>query len=447
MVLPTFPLATVVRHPLMPLLAVRIVALPLNLLALGVAARLLDPVAFGKLAVLIAAIGIGTVVYACGLPRNLLRDIGNMRALAEQQGASDGTGDAIAKIMTQLLFFYGLLLFGTVAFGALLAPLLGTVSCWEIMLYGLAGLLNAFAMCLSEILRALNRFWSGAFLSTVGMLALLSLVILALAIAGVTDILIYAALATASFALGVAGGMLLLRTVLRGSLFRRFTWREIGTLLLVSVPVFGMDLITLATNQLDIVIASAAYGSANAGEYSMAVRISALLGLFKTILAAKVSPSIIDFRARNDNDGASRHAQRWSTLIFFAALPAALVMLFFGKPVGGLIFGSFSALASILLQTLVCAQIVNLLVGPASELLIMHGHRWSVFIIVSAGTGFGLVMMLLMAFVFGASLEGFAWTVAATIVVTQLGYAAGLYSKEGYWSGVNLTALQHHRRG
>jgi O-antigen/teichoic acid export membrane protein len=429
----------------MPLLAVRIIALPLNLLALGVAARVLDPAAFGKLAVLIAAIGIGTVVYAFGLPRNLLRDIGEMRARAEQQGAADGAGDAIAKVMTQLLFFFGLLLLGTAALGALLAPMLGDVSRWEVFLYGTAGLLNAFAMCLSEILRALNRFWSGAFLSTVGMLAVLSIVIMALAMGGVTNIFVYAALATASFALCIAGGVIVLRMVLRRSLLHRFTWREIGTLLLISVPVFGMDLVTLATNQLDIVIVSAAYGLVDAGEYSMAVRISALLGLFKTILAAKVSPSIIDFRARSDNAGASRHAQRWSTLIFLAALPAALVMMFFGKPVGGLIFGNFSALALILLQALVCAQIVNLLVGPASELLIMHGHRWSVFVIVSAATGCGLLMMLLMAFVFDATLVSFAWTVAATIAITQFGYAAGLYIKEGYWSGVNLTAFKKIR--
>jgi O-antigen/teichoic acid export membrane protein len=186
------------------------------------------------------------------------------------------------------------------------------------------------------------------------------------------------------------------------------------------------------------VIVSSAFGLTEAGEYAKSVRIAALLGLLMTVLAAKISPSIAAFRVSNDIAGARTYAQRWTTLTFLAALPPALAMLLFGREIGQLIFGSFAVAAFPVLQALVFAQIVNLLVGPASELLVMHGHRWAVFIIVAISTGLGLSFMLLIAFVFGGSLLAFAWAVAVTIALTQLGYAAGLYAKEGYWSGLNL---------
>lgn len=429
---------TAMRHPLMPLIAVRLIALPLNLVALGIAARVMDPLSFGRLSVFIAAIGIGTVFYSFGLPRNLLRDIGEMRALAERHSTNTESGDIVARVLTQLLAFFSLLFAATVLISALAAPLLHGFSTWELIFYAAAGLLNALAVCLSEILRALSRFWAGALLSTIGMLALLSLVILLLSMAGVHDILIYAAIATATYFCAVAGGIIFLRLALQRPVLKSFKWTQFGQMLLISLPVFGMDLMTLATNQLDVVLVSSTFGLTEAGEYAKSVRIAALLGLLMTVLAAKVSPSIADFRVNDDIVGARTHTQRWTTLTFMAALPPALAMLVFGAEIGQLIFGSFAATAVPVLQALVFAQIINLSVGPASELLVMHGHRWAVFVIVTTSTGLGLGFMLLVAFVFDGSLLAFAWTVAGIIALTQLGYAAGLYAKEGYWSGLNL---------
>lgn len=426
----------IVNHPVTPLVSVRLLSLPANLLALGLLSRVLPAEEFGLFILFLSVMGIGVVGFGLGISRNFLRILGDHRQRADRpHGSPSADGDLRVKELVAALFvtYFAMLVITILTAGVI--SLVGNHSITPSLAisFALAGLLMAFIQVCSEGLRAHFRLWLGAYFSTIGLTLLLSLIIVGCVVAGVDSVATMILCIVVGFVLSavVAGFLLVRETGIAWPKHLKFSDFSIVT---VSIPVFGMDLLILITNQLDSVIVSMGFDLAALAEYGKAYRLTAIVGLLMTVQASLITPFIPQYRAQGDIDGAQKFIRKWATIMATLAIFILGLLVVFGSSIGSLVFGNYSPMAQSVLYAMAAYQLVNICVGPASEILIMFGERWPVFWITATGSLVALSGMVLTGIILKTELAIFAWTVAAGVIVTQVGFLLYCRKATGIWS-------------
>lgn len=142
-----------------------------------------------------------------------------------------------------------------------------------------------------------------------------------------------------------------------------------------ALPLLFIAGIHVINTQTDILMLAALRGSESAGVYQAAVRGAELVAFSLVIVNMAIQPSLSQFHAVGDYARLQRLAT-WGALgATAAALPLAAVMILWGAPILGTVFGHDFERGAIALTILAAAQLVNAFTGPANSLLDMTGHH------------------------------------------------------------------------
>jgi O-antigen/teichoic acid export membrane protein len=183
-----------------------------------------------------------------------------------------------------------------------------------------------------------------------------------------------------------------------------------GTALQLSFVASGLVVIA----QIDVLLSGYYLGTASAGAYAVASRISRLVPFGLTAVNLAVSPMISRLWAEQ------RHAelQRLVTLaaagILVTTLPVAVVCAVFADPILGLFGEEFSG-ARIALLVLVFGRTFGAFSGSTSLLLTMTGHQVLVAKVVGASAAVDLMLHVILVPRFG--ILGAATATSVTMVV------------------------------
>ena len=109
--------------------------------------------------------------------------------------------------------------------------------------------------------------------------------------------------------------------------------------------------------------------------FDVAMRGAALVSFTVDALNTAISPYISSAFDQNQMDSLQRIVKKTARIIFILSMPIALVFIFGGKPILGLLFGTSYEVSYIPLVILCIGHIVNMLVGPIAPVLNMTGNQ------------------------------------------------------------------------
>lgn len=142
----------------------------------------------------------------------------------------------------------------------------------------------------------------------------------------------------------------------------------------VSAPLFLVSEMRFLLHQTDVLLVGALVGTAEAGIYAVAARISRLISFGLTASNSIAAPLISELHTRDDRPGLQRVVtlSSWAATLASLAFAAVLVLG------GGWILGAFGAefrTGLAVLAVLSLGQLVNAATGPVGYLLNMTGHQ------------------------------------------------------------------------
>lgn len=306
-----------------------------------------------------------------------------------------------------------------------LGPLLGTSLYDEPrlvpVLYWMAPAVPALALAVlhAQFLQGLKRIRDAVWLLnvTVPLLALPLTVALAAAMGVAGAALAY----TLACLLALVSGVWLWRRNTRHATgpSRLCSW---DSLLRRSRPMFWVAAMQMVINSAGLLLLGIWSSSAEVGVFAAASRTVLLIGFILTAVSAIAAPQFAALHSQDQGGLLARMAARSSLLTVASAGP--LLALFLVAPEAVLaLFGPQFAAAGGALFILALGEVVHLLAGPASYLLVMCGHeRW---LRDSLGLCAALNLILNLSLIPSQGLVGAAWASTITVAV-QHGLALGL---------------------
>lgn len=178
----------------------------------------------------------------------------------------------------------------------------------------------------------------------------------------------------------------LLTLVVIGLLFRRLTtsgwlnWRS-GTasqwlsLLKSLLPFASISIAMSVQAQADIIMLGFWMSSEHVGIYRVASQGAALVAFSLPALNMIFAARIAAFSARSDKAALQLMLTRIARLAFASALPLAVVLIFYGGTLAGLVFGEQFEQSANPLAILAASQLLNVAFGAVGTLLLMSGYE------------------------------------------------------------------------
>lgn len=142
-----------------------------------------------------------------------------------------------------------------------------------------------------------------------------------------------------------------------------------------ALPLLFIAGISIIMTQTDVLMLAALRGSESAGVYQAATRGAELVAFSLVIVNLAIQPSIARLFASGDMIRLQRMATLGARAAVAAALPLALVMIFWGEPLMQSVFGEAFGRGAIALAILSGAQVINAATGSVNDLLNMTGHE------------------------------------------------------------------------
>lgn len=149
----------------------------------------------------------------------------------------------------------------------------------------------------------------------------------------------------------------------------------------VTLPLLMLAGFNLINHRADVIMVGFFMGTTEAGFYSVAVKLANFLVWGLNAVNIVAAPMIADLYAKKDKRELQRMASMAAAGIAAFTIPAAIIMLVFGKNLLGL-FGSEFTQAYPALVFLVVGQGMNALVGSVSYLLTMTGYQREAAIVI-----------------------------------------------------------------
>jgi O-antigen/teichoic acid export membrane protein len=151
----------------------------------------------------------------------------------------------------------------------------------------------------------------------------------------------------------------------------------VRTLLASSLPLYSASLMTLGMTWFPLFALGAWSSAGDVGIFGAATRTAAFQGFIVLAINTVAGPRFAELAGARDVERlrtASRDATR---LALWSATPPALILIAAAKPIMGVFGPEFTAGAGILV-VLVLGQYINVITGPAGQLLTMTGHEHQV---------------------------------------------------------------------
>ena len=146
------------------------------------------------------------------------------------------------------------------------------------------------------------------------------------------------------------------------------------------ITYLAMNIFTLVIKQADILFVSHYLGHREAGIYSAAVKISALIPFGLTIVDYVFTPRISSVFAQNDRAALQKYISHAAKIVLIITVPLSLILIGGGKYLL-MIFGSEFKSSYIPLIILISGQLINALTGMVGPLMTMTGNQ-NIFLLV-----------------------------------------------------------------
>jgi O-antigen/teichoic acid export membrane protein len=146
------------------------------------------------------------------------------------------------------------------------------------------------------------------------------------------------------------------------------------------VTYLAMNVFTLVIKQADILFVSHYFGHGEAGIYSAAVKISALIPFGLTIVDYVYTPRISSVFAKNDRALLQQYISHAAKIVLVVTVPLSLILVGAGKYLL-MIFGSDFTASYLPLTILIAGQLINALTGMVGPLMTMTGNQ-NIFLMV-----------------------------------------------------------------
>ncbi len=142
----------------------------------------------------------------------------------------------------------------------------------------------------------------------------------------------------------------------------------------------AMNVLTLLIKQADILFVSHYFGHTEAGIYSAAVKISALIPFGLTIVDFVYTPRISTLYAKNDKAHLQQYISHAAKLVLYITIPLSVILIGGGKYLL-MLFGKEFQASYIPLIILIAGQLINALTGMVGPLMTMTGNQ-NIFLLV-----------------------------------------------------------------
>lgn len=228
-------------------------------------------------------------------------------------------------------------------------------------------------------------------------------------------------------------GAYLLRRTLPDQLRDAEPLDETRIWLMGAFPILLASGIQAINGQAGTILTGSIAGPEEAGVYSVAVRIAALLPFLLLAAVPSLMPTIAELYERGESEALERLLTRAARLVFLGSLPLALGAIVFAEPVLEL-FGLDFAAGVDALRILCLGQLVNVATGFAGTILLMVGEAGQATWAAAAGTIVNLCLSAALIPSLGA--DGAAVGMAASIATTNVLMAYLLWRRRRIYSSV-----------
>jgi O-antigen/teichoic acid export membrane protein len=176
----------------------------------------------------------------------------------------------------------------------------------------------------------------------------------------------------------------------------------------------GVELMNFALLWTPFVLLPMLADAAEAGQYNVAHRLAAQLGLLMLVVASITSARFAAHHEQRNHTDLRRLAGQATRTLIMLGLPPAVVLLMYGEAILAL-FGDEFLTGATALQILVIGQLVNLATGPVGYLLAMTGHERALRNVLLATMMLMAPLAMVLIPVFGASGAAAAVAFAMTL--------------------------------
>lgn len=180
-------------------------------------------------------------------------------------------------------------------------------------------------------------------------------------------------------------------------------------ILIVSAPMLMTTSMQFVIGQTGVVLLAIFRSDAEVGYYSVAVRLATLTSFVLQAINTIAAPKFAELYHKGALDELFHVAKKSSRLIFWTTTPILLVVLTFGVPILGGIFGREFTVAYPALVLLALGQFVNCISGSCGYFMNMTGHQIAFrnVMLIAATLNAGLSIILIPDFgIIGASVAG-----------------------------------------
>lgn len=383
--------------------------------AIGVwLARVLGPMGYGAMTLILAVTGVLATALTFGLPNTLVRRIATHKELAETPQIRSLWRFSLKTATTYSL---GVAL-GLAAFLWLVRPSMD-ISLFA-CLVGLASIpLTTLSHLTGGALRGLGRSISSQIITNLlrpaVWLAASALLLLspgpALSYEDALVVYLFAVTVTLAVALVTCAKALPSTPQAVTAPAPTGVWQETLPFMLISV-------LAVLGPRLDLILLSALLDVRSVGLYEVAARGADLVLIPITATTAVLAPEFARRRATNDAAALQRLATLASRGLFFASLAIAIVLAIFAQPLTGMLFGSEYVQSAHSLAILSLGYAAMMALGPVHIILGMTGHGRQSAIGAILATLAGAVLSVLLIPKFG--IEGAAMGRASSQLVAAV---------------------------
>jgi O-antigen/teichoic acid export membrane protein len=199
-----------------------------------------------------------------------------------------------------------------------------------------------------------------------------------------------------------------------------------ASLLKTSLPMMVSTLMTLIIGQTGVLLIGVFQNEADAGYYSVAVKLATLTAFILNAVNSMVGPKFAELYHSDKLDSLFYIAKKSAKLIFWTTSPLLIVLLCFGKPILELVFGEEFGVAYWPMFMLIVAQFIHTCSGATGLFMNMtdHQNQFSKIMIVFATTNIllGILLIPLMG-INGAAVAGMlslgGWNVATLVFIKR----------------------------
>ena len=183
-------------------------------------------------------------------------------------------------------------------------------------------------------------------------------------------------------------------------------------------PLLFLGGMSIINTQTDVLMLAAMQGAEAAGIYQAAARGAELVAFSLVVVNMAIQPTISRLYAAGEMQKLQRVITTAARVTVALALPAALMLSLFGRPILGLVFGNEFERGALCLAILCGAQVINAGAGSVGQILNMTGHEKDAALGLALGAFTNIVLNVVLVPLW--DIEGAALATGMSLVVWNL---------------------------